>query len=186
MHSPAPPGPALRHLAVVAGAVVLGVLLLPSATRPPGPAAPAGASVTTDTSAVAPPPTTAPATSTTSGPAPALIHVLVANGTTAPHGAATIANVLVGKGFGTLQPIDATTHVSASAVYAVGGDLAAAQAVAAALALPATSVVATGRPPVSSWSGATVVVIVGPDLVNRYVTSAAGSTSAGGAAGTSH
>ncbi len=166
-------------LLIVVVAVVVGALLLPSATRPPllG-SAPSGAVATTTTVPV-------PTPTTTSTVSPAAVHVLVANGTTVPNGAGSVAAFLTTKGFGTLVPVDATsTNLQSSAVYAVNGsDPAGAQAVAVALGLPASGVLTSGTPPVRSVANATVVVVLGPDLANRYAGAAGPSsstTSAGG------
>jgi LytR cell envelope-related transcriptional attenuator len=58
--------------------------------------------------------------------------------------------------------------VASSQVYAVGGAATAAQQVASALGLAASSVEPADMPvPVPSTAGATVVVVVGPDLTSH-------------------
>jgi hypothetical protein len=105
--------------------------------------------------------------------------VLVANGTNTSGEAGAVTRALASKGFGTLTATDALTTVSASQIYPVAAsDATAAQTVATALSLPSSDIQAfqSGTPiPVSSDTGASVVVVVGPELVSQYpVTTAAG------------
>jgi hypothetical protein len=157
-----------RGAALVVGVVIVGALLLPSATRPP-----LGSAASPASTAAAPAPSSSPPSTSTTSPAPAgvapsSIEVLVANGTNTNGAAAAVSSFLKGKGFGTLAPVDALTTVNASQVYAVGSNTAAARQVAAALGLSASSVEPSSMPvPVASTGGATVVVIVGPDLTSR-------------------
>ncbi|HAM03292.1 MAG TPA: hypothetical protein DCQ30_13865 [Acidimicrobiaceae bacterium] len=165
-----------RGIVLVIAAVIVGAVLLPSATRPPLSSA-ATAATTTPTSPSSPssssgseaPPSSTSTTSTAPVNAPpSSIKVLVANGTNSNGAAAAVSSFLNGKGFGTLSPVDALTTVSASQVYAVGGATAAARQVATALGLSASAVEPSTQPiPVSSVGNATVVVIVGPDLTSR-------------------
>jgi len=162
-----------RGILLVIAAVVVGAVLLPSATRPPLNLT-ATAATTTPTSPTSPSGSSAPPTSTsttTTAPAnvpPSAIKVLVANGTNSNGAAAAVSSFLNGKGFGTLSPVDALTTVNASQVYAIGGATAAAHQVATALGLSASAVEPATQPvPVSSVGSATVVVIVGPDLTSR-------------------
>jgi hypothetical protein len=170
---------ALRGWVLVAIVVVVGALVLPSATRPglgTAPAAASSATVPVSTnpgSAPTLPPTSSSTTSssTTTAPitiAPSTIKVLVANGTNTNGAASAVASFLSGKGFSTLTPVNALTVVKASQVYAVGGATAAAREVTDALGLPETSVQPASQPvPVASVGAATVVVVVGPDLGSR-------------------
>jgi hypothetical protein len=159
---------AARGVLLVAGAVIVGALLLPSASRPP-----LRASAVAARSGATVPPTTLPsggAPSTTSPPAvPASsVKVLVANGTNRNGAAGAVTSLLASKGFATLSPVDALTTVPSTQVYAIGGDTAAAIEVASALGLGASAVQPASTPvPVSSSAGATVVVVVGPDLASR-------------------
>lgn len=158
-------------VAIVVVAVVIGVLLLPSATRAPL-AAVASTATTTTTTVPSSPGTnhgqhSSSATSTTIPPA--TVHVLVANATTTNGVAGDVTSFLASKGFGTLTATNALVKVNASQVFTVGGATADVQAVAAALNLPASSIEpAASSAPVSSTAGANVVVIVGPDLAARY------------------
>jgi hypothetical protein len=159
-------------LAIVILAVVIGVLLLPSATRAPL-AASASTSATTTV------PTTggsthghghsSTSTTTSTTVLPSTIHVLVANATSTNGVAGAVTSFLASKGFATLTATNALLKVTASEIFTVGGATADVHAVAVALNLPATSIEpAASAAPVTSTTGANVVVIVGPDLVTRF------------------
>ena len=157
----------VRAVVLVGAAVVVGALLMPSATRPSLGVAATSSKVSVSTTAPAPATTTVPSTVVPQIPVSS-IKVLVANGTNTSGAAGTVSSLLSGKGFGTLSPVDALTTVSQSQVYAIGGDTAAAEEVASALGLGASSIEPTSTPvPVSSTGGATVVVVVGPDLASH-------------------
>lgn len=172
-------------------ALVVGVLLLPSASRAPLLTA---STATTTASHGGTGPVTAPShqgssthshghhssTTTTTLPAPATIHVLVANGTQVAGAAGDVTSFLETKGFSTLQAVNATGQVQSSAVFATGGSLSAADEVASDLGLSKTDVIASSSAPVPSDAGTTVVVVVGPDLASRYATTT--TTAASGAA----
>jgi hypothetical protein len=169
---------------VVAVAVVIGVLLLPSATRAPL-AVNASAKVPT---------TTTPArgathhgtghghgttSTTTTTVAPSTVHVLVANATTVNGVAGAVTAFLGSKGFSTLTATNALTRAASSLIYPIGGAVADATAVAGALSLPAASIEpTTAVPPVTTATGANVVVIAGPDLASRFAPGAATTTTA--------
>src|SRR6204780_2339240 len=110
-----------RGLAIVVVAVVIGVLLLPSATRSPL----AASAVTSGTT-----PTTVPtgrsaagghghhaSTTTTTTVPPASIHVLVANATTVNGVAGAVTTFLASKGFAALTATNALLKVSASEIF---------------------------------------------------------------------
>ena len=177
---------AARGWALVVLAVVVGALLMPSATRTSASATgtavaagtPSGGAGATTSTTAAPGTTTTTAhratTTTTFAPtvSPSSIKVLVANGTNTNGAAASVSAFLSGKGFVTGKPANALTTVSATQVYAVNGAVADAQEVAQALGLGSSSVEPTSMPaPVSSTGGANVVVIVGPDVLSRSSTS---------------
>jgi hypothetical protein len=158
-----------RGLVLVIVAVVLGALLLPSATRAPllvGTVAP------TTTPTVAAGGSTGhnhTSTTTTTTVAPAAIHVLVANATLVNGVAGAVTTFLGSKGFATLTATNALLKVTASELYTVGGATADTSVVAAALNLPASSIEpAASAAPVATTTGANVVVIVGPDLAARF------------------
>jgi hypothetical protein len=162
-----------RGLVIVIVAVVIGVLLLPSATRAPLLASAVGTST---------PPTTTPGKSATHGHATtttsttiavADIHVLVANATLTNGVAGAVTTFLTSKGFGTLTATNALVKVTASEIFTVGGATGDTSAVAAALGLAPSSIEPpASAAPVSSTTGANVVVIVGPDLASRFNPSA--------------
>ncbi|HUI03004.1 MAG TPA: LytR C-terminal domain-containing protein [Acidimicrobiales bacterium] len=165
----------LRGVGVVVVAVVIGALLMPSATRAPlglaarstptTTAGPQGATGTTST--------TAPRTTTTGVlPGAGAIHVLVANGTSITGLAGGTTAYLKSRGFVTLAGTNATQKVSGTQVYAASGQQVAATVVAGALGIPSNAIQpASAVAPVSSTGGATVVVIAGPDLARFAPTS---------------
>jgi hypothetical protein len=108
-------------------------------------------------------------TSTTATTVPhASVAVLVANGTTTANQASDFSSALSGQGWNTLPPVDTTSPVAASAVYYASGQRAAALEVAQYIGVKATSVLPlTTAVPVESTTGADVVVVIGPDLVNK-------------------
>ena len=128
-----------RGLAIVIVAVVIGVLLLPSATRAPlsASAVSAGSSTTTVPPGRAPSGHGTSTTTTTTVP-PASIHVLVANATEVNGVAGAVTTFLASKGFGTLTATNALLKVTASEVFTVGGATADVAPVVAALGLPAS------------------------------------------------
>jgi hypothetical protein len=110
----------------------------------------------------------------------ASIHVLVANATETNGVAGATTTFLASKGFATLTAVNALVKVTSSEIFTVGGATADTNAVAAALNLPATSIEpAASAAPVTSTTGANVVVIVGPDLAARFAPGAT-TTSAPG------
>jgi LytR cell envelope-related transcriptional attenuator len=170
-----------RGVGVVAVAVVIGALLMPSATRAPLNVTTASQFTPTSTAPTTTVPKAAPTTTQATIVAGAsLIHVTVANGTTVPNLAGSTSAYLRTRGFTTLPARDATTKVPASLVYAAATEQSAASTVADALGLPASAIQAPSAvPPVSTTGGATVVVIAGPDLAR--LASAGSPTSSTGA-----
>lgn len=157
-----------KAVVVIAVMVVLGWIVLhhtPGARSANGPTAKVAASATT---------TTLPTTTTTLVPA-ASIKVQVLNGT----GGGSLASQWASKlkstaGYDTLAPDDATSKVTASAIYVITpGYLPEAYALATAVGLPASSVNTTipapsSAPiPTSERSKADLVLVVGPDLASN-------------------
>ena len=151
----------LRGWLLVAGVVVIGALLLPSATRASLGTTTAATTATTagppsNGVSATPPPSSTPSSTTTTATAPVTIapssiKVLVANGTNTSGAAAAVSSFLSGKGFSTLTPIDALTVVHASQVYAVNGATTAARDVALALGLAESAIEPASHPvPVAS------------------------------------
>jgi len=174
---------AVRGGLLAVAAVVIGVLVMPAATRPPlavsidtaaGAATSTTSTTTTTTAAATTTLATAGRTTTTTAHAPtpsvavSSIRVLVANGTNHNGAAAAVSSFLSGKGFLTLSPVDALTTVPATQVYAVNGAAIDADEVASMLGLPTSTVEPSSMPvPVSSTGNANVVVVVGPDILPR-------------------
>ena len=164
----------VRGWLLVVVAAVVGALLLPSATRASLTGTRAGGGQPAPTTTLPSPaigsttlPPASSTTQTTTVPVSS-IKVLVANGTNTNGAASTVSSLLSGKGFGTLTPVNALTVVHTSQVYAVAGQLAAAREVVAALGLTDAAIQPSSTPiPVSGVGPATVVVIVGPDLLSR-------------------
>jgi LytR cell envelope-related transcriptional attenuator len=161
----------LRAAFVLVAVIVIGVLVLPAATRAPRLPQSAPASVHHPTSPTST--TTAPSTTTTTVPAVAYasITVLVANGTSTAHGAAEVRSWLGSHGFAVsaFPAYDTTTPEASDAIYFVGsGTETMAVEVARALALGPSVVQPAGSvPPVITDSGADVVVVLGKDLATR-------------------
>ena len=189
---------AARGVAVVVVAFALGVFLLNVGSRPPtstaGTTTPTTSGTTTTTTTPGSSTTTAPKSSTTTVPrttttahsghhattsttATTVPHssvaVLVANGTSTANQASEFSSALSGQGWNTLPPVDTTSPVAASAVYYASGQKAAALEVAQYIGVKPTSVLPlTTAVPVGSTTGADVVVVIGPDLVNKAPTAA--------------
>ena len=158
-----------RGLVIVIVAVVLGVLLLPSATRAPLLVGTVAPRTTPTVAAGGSTGHNHASTTTTTTVAPAAIHVLVANATLVNGVAGAVTTFLGSKGFATLTATNALLKVTASELYTVGGATADTSVVAAALNLPASSIEpAASAAPVATTTGANVVVIVGPDLAARF------------------
>jgi len=163
----------VRAALVLLIVIVIGAVLLPSATR--GPRLPAASNTAAHHGSTAPTSTTTTrpsVTTTTLAPVPhSSIKVLVANGTTTAHGASEVRTWLTSHGFDTaaFPPYNTTISESVDAVYVVGnGTRAMALEVAAALTLgPSVIVSTTATPPVSTSTGADVVVVLGNDLASR-------------------
>lgn len=158
-------GSTVRGVLLLAAALVLGVVLLQSTDRsavltttqkaPP---------VTTGTATTTPPSTTPP---TTLPPArdPKTVKVLSANGSSVNGLAEKVKQKLLGAGYDALQPVTATVKVPTSLVYFAAGYQPEANAVAAVLGLPLTSVQALpAKAPAPGVATANVVVVSGPDL----------------------
>jgi hypothetical protein len=160
-----------RAVALVAVAVVVGVILLRHNKTPSG-ATTVAARPTTTTVHNTHPSTTAATQpgATTPLRAPATVKVLVANGTVASGGgsthlAGTVSTKLKGLGYNTLAAVNATQGVTASIVMFQPGYDKEAAALAQALGLPATAVQPLPTtPPVSSLFAANILVVAGPDL----------------------
>lgn len=178
-----------RGAVLLAVAVVLGIVLLNAADDTPTGVS-AGGSATTSTTG---------RTSTTAAPTtiatlpqktPAEVKLIAGNGTDVKGVARKATDELKAAGYNVLSPVDAP-KVPVSAVYYVGEYSREAAAVAAQLGLPATTVAPVPTPPpLADSRGANVVLIVGPELAQRYAsttttTKAAASTTTTRAASSS-
>lgn len=161
----------VRAAFVLVVVVVIGIVLLPSATRSPR----AVSTVTTLAHSHTSPPTTGTTHPVTPTTLPAVAHqgikVLVANGTTTAHSASEVRVWLGNHEFDTSAFVayNTTTPETTDAVYFVNsGTKTMADEVAAALTL-GTSIVQPGgsSPPVATTTGADVVVVLGTDLATR-------------------
>jgi len=168
-----------RALVVVVVAIVVGVLCLGVGGRPP-----VGSPKTTFASSTeAPPPTTTTTTSPTVA-ATASVKVLVANGGTVNGAAAYFATKLKKDGWGTLAPVTATGPVTTSAVYYASGQDRFALVIATSLGLASSTVQPiSSATPVASVTGASVVLVVGPNLAAEIPASTGATPPAGASAG---
>lgn len=179
-----------RGLALLAVAVVVGIVLLHTlgppraaqAGQPPvSPSPTTSASPSTSTGSGSPTTTVPPTTTTTL--APAKVTVLVANGTGKGLGATHMSAALKSVGYHTLAPVNTTSPQSSPAVYFASGYDQAAAAIANLIKLgPSTVAPIPSSPPVASATGADVIVIEGTALAQTYSSSTtlpAGSTSTG-------
>lgn len=161
-----------RGAALLAIAVILGIVLLNAVDDGPTDRVRAGGGATPATLPPDDASTTLPeVTTTTAAPrAPAEVKVLSANATDVRGAAGKARDVLRTSGYNVLAPLDAKGRVDASVVYFNAGLEREAQAVAGVLGLPATAAKPLPTPPpVADLRGADVVVVVGPDLAARLV-----------------
>ena len=157
-----------RGVIVIAGAVLLGIVLLNATDdEPPGSALRAtgsssdGGSVSVTTSS-----TVAP-TTTVALRAPKDVKVVVANASGTKGVAARVSDLLKPPGYNVLSPTNAP-DAKDSSVLAVAGYEREAAAIATALQLPSTVVKPLPAPaPIPDLRGANVLVIVGSDLLAK-------------------
>ena len=174
-----------RGAALLAVAVVLGIVLLNAADDPPPDRVAAGASDDDDSSDTAG--TTAPTTSVLTVPPrpPQEVRVLPTNGTAVKGVAGKARDQLQASGYNVLAPTDAQRATSSNVYFTSQDYEREARAVAAALGLPPEVAVAfpSAPPlPVSDGKGANVIVVVGPELAQQLSSS---GTAGGGATSTS-
>lgn len=168
-----------RGAALLAVAVVIGIVLLNAADNEPSRQVSAGGDATTTTAPAEATTTLAPTTTTLPARAPKEVKVLSTNGTDVKGAARKATDVLRTAGFNVLAPIDFNKDVTVSAVYFTAGFEREALAVATSLSLGAAVVKAMPTPPpLADTRGANVLVVVGPEAAARLVTPAAASTTA--------
>lgn len=163
-------GAMLRGVALIAVAVILGIILL-QATDGPDPLTtangddPAAVGDETTTTVEEDQPQATPTTEP--APDPSTITVLVANGAGVGGLAGDLTELVAAAEFETVSPTDVSDgeEVETSVVYYTPGFEEAATMVAAVFD-PVPEVAAlTDPPPVDDLAGANVVVVAGPDLV---------------------
>lgn len=177
-------GAGARGLVLLAVALLIGIVLLNATDAdPPGTTVSArGDSDTTNdegesdasgegegeeaAATTVPPPTTAPAK------APKDVKVIVANASDVNGAAGNAKKVLDPAGYNMLAPANAA-KVGETSVYFATGYEADAAAVAAALALPATTLKPMTAPPPFDTKGAHVAVVIGADQGQKFATAPA-------------
>lgn len=165
-----------RGAALLAVAVVIGIVLLNAADNEPSRQVSTGGDTTTTAPAEATT-TLAPTTSTLPLRAPKEVKVLSTNGTDVKGAARKATDVLRTAGFNVLAPIDFGKDVTVSAVYSTTGFEREAVAVATSLGLGVAVVKAMPTPPpLADIRGANVLVVVGPEVAARLASPAAAST----------
>ena len=167
--SPSPgPAPAAGRdnavgIALIVAAVLIGVLFLVKGYDNEGGVVAADDSASVTTSTTVPVDETTTTTALATKP-PAEVVVQVANASGLSGVASKTRTALQGKGYTQVNVGDAPALVTSSQVLYTEGAQGDAQAVAAALGLPATSVQVMPNPPPVTLDGATVLVLAGPYL----------------------
>jgi hypothetical protein len=117
--------------------------------------------------------------STTTTVPPSRVPVVVANASGVSGAAADVTAELRPGGWNLLAPTNATASETSSHVYYLAGFEPEAKTIATTLQLPASAVVPyTTAAPISSIGTAQVLVVVGPDLANKFASSATTATTA--------
>lgn len=174
-----------RGVALLAVALVIGIVLLNATSNDP-PGTVVSATSTTKTTSKPSAVTTTTAAPTTTVPAhnPKDVKVLVANGSGTSGVAGNASTPLKTAGFNVLAPANAD-KVQESSVYFVAGYEKDAADIATALALPATAAKAMPNPaPVKSDANPQIIVVVGSADAARFAQAAATTTTAKAAATT--
>lgn len=162
-----------KGLILLVVALVIGIVVLRSVPTPVAPRA-ATTPVTTTPDTAPAQPATKPAATGPSAPTitlpPAKVAVLVANGTTVPAGAGNMVTALKALGYNVLPASDTTAPASATVVYYVSDTYKqAALTLADKLGQPPGVVTVLSKSaPLSTTTGADVVVIEGPTLALRF------------------
>lgn len=157
----------MRGVLLIVAAVIVGLVLLGKGldNNGGGSSTAAGGTKSTTTTTAASQSTTV----TTAAPQPhqpAQVKVLVANGAGITGAASTANNTLIAKGYNALSPTNSPT-VSTTAVYFASGYQADAAAIAQLLGAPAAGVQAMPAPPPLDVKGASVLVVLGPDVAKK-------------------
>jgi LytR cell envelope-related transcriptional attenuator len=177
---PSPSSPA-KGIAVVAVALVLGVIILWRVPRSGGAGSASGSAKTTTTTTST---TTAAATTTTAVPSMAGVNILVVNAAGVAGAGGKVANLLKAGGLVTLPPGNAVqSGANQSSVYYADGFQAQANRVAQLLGLPAAVGVIDATQIKGGAQGAQVVVMVGKDLSTVTAPTTPGATNTTAKAG---
>jgi len=172
-----------RGIALLAAALIIGVVVLNKTDRTPSISAVRTGSPTTTTTRRSATSTTLTTVARAARP-PAEVKVLPVNATKISGLGGKTAALLKKAGYtNTLAAADATQTLDATQIQYAGDSEPEARAVAAALGLPATVVKPLDSPPVADTKGAQVVVLAGPDL-STSAASTSGPTTTSGATAT--
>jgi hypothetical protein len=164
-----PPTASVRENAVgivlIVAAVLIGLLLLVKGYDSEGGVVSTGAESASPTTATTAPsaPTTSTTAPVTTNP-PAQVSVKVANASGGSGLASKTSATLQEKGYTQVTITDAPSLVTSTQVLYVKGAKGDAEQVAAALGVDAAAVQPMPTPPPIALSGATVLVMAGPDL----------------------
>lgn len=170
-----------RAAALLAVAVVLGIILLNAADDTPSTAVSTGTDDTTPDEVTT---STLPTTTIVTLPprTPADVKIIAANGTDVKGVAKRATDQLKAAGYNVLSPTDASAKAQSSAIYYAGDFVREAEVVAVGLGLPPTAVQPLPTPPpLADARGANLVLVVGPELAAQLAASATPSTTAAGA-----
>ena len=181
-------GAGVRGLALLALALIIGVVLLNATDAdPPGTTVSTNSTTAKDEAEGSGTPasstTTAAPTTTQPAHAPKDVKVIVANASAVKGAAAGGRNALLAAQFNVLAPSNSAA-VPDSSVYFTPGFDRDATAVATALQLPGTTVKPLPSPAPFDTKGANVVVVLGADAAPRFGTAGATTTTAAAATAT--
>lgn len=174
-----------RGVALLAVALVIGIVLLNATSNdPPGTRVSASSPTTVKPKGTSASTTTVPPTTTTvPAHAPKDVKVLVANGSGTSGVAGNASTPLKTAGFNVLAPTNAD-KIQESSVYFVPGYDKDAADIAAALGLPATAAKAMPAPaPVKSDANPNVIVVIGSADATRFAQASSSGTTAKASSG---
>jgi len=151
-------------IALIVGAVVIGLLLLVKGYDTEGGVVAADKRPTESTTTTVPAEVTTTTTLPSKAPAEVVVKVANASGTPSNGLAGKTRTALQGKGYTQVSVTDAPSAVPSTQVLFVEGAQGDAQAVATALGVSVDAVQPMTTPPPVSLGTATVLVLAGPDL----------------------
>jgi hypothetical protein len=162
--TPAPGRDNAVGIALIVGAVLIGLLLLVKGYDSEGGVVAADKAPTETTTTTVPVEPTTTTTLPSKAPAEVVVKVANASGTPSNGLAGKTRTALQGKGYTQVSVTDAPSAVTSTQVLYVEGSQGDAQAVAAALGVPLDAVQPMTNPPPVTLGTATVLVLAGPDL----------------------